>query len=51
MQVLINSNSKINIKTLEYALKLSLKVFKTNIEVQKIDNSNLKIFKIVLANF
>ena len=37
--------------TLKYDLKLELKIHLTNIEAQKIDNSTLKIFGLVLASF
>ena len=36
---------------LNYAKKLSLKVWKTNIGTQKIENLTLKIFKMVIINF
>lgn len=51
MQVFINSGSKKNAITPEYALKLDLKVCHTNIKAQKIDSFTLKTFKIVLASF
>lgn len=47
---LINSGIEINVMTLTYMAKLSLKVSHTNIEAQKIDDSTFKIFKIVLTN-
>ena len=34
-----------------YAWKLGLKIRKTNIEVQKIDNIILKFFEIMIADF
>ena len=37
--------------TLRYILKLGLKIYSTNVKVQKIDGSILKTFKIVLASF
>ena len=37
--------------TLEYALKLGLKVYFTNVGVQKINSFALKILEIVLASF
>ena len=37
--------------TLDYALKLGLKVHFTNVGMEKIDNSILKMFGMVLANF
>ena len=51
VQALINSDSKVNVMTSGYALKLGLKVCLTNIRVQKIDSSTLETFKIVLAKF
>lgn len=48
---LINVSNKVNIMTLVYASKLSLRLCCTNIKVQKIDDSTLKIFGIVLASF
>ena len=51
IQALINSSSKINTMILAYASKLGLKVQKTDIRVQKIDNSSLETYKIVIAAF
>ena len=51
IQALIDSNFKINAKTLEYALKLGLKVGITNIIVQKINSFTLKTFEIILTSF
>lgn len=51
VQALINSGSKINIKTLVYVLKLDLQVRYTNVKAQKIDGSTLKTFDQVLASF
>lgn len=48
---MINLGNKINTITLAYAAKLGLKIRKTNIKAQKIDNSTLETFEIVLANF
>ena len=36
---------------LEYALQLDLKIYFTNVKVQKINESTLKIFEMVLASF
>ena len=36
---------------LGYALKLGLKICYTNVKIQKIDSSILKIFKMILASF
>lgn len=51
IQALINSRSKVNVMTLAYISKLGLKVWSTNMRAQKINNSTLKIFGMVLANF
>ena len=51
IQALIDSNSKVKAMTLGYALKLNLKVCFTNIRLQKIDGSTLKMLEIVLASF
>ena len=48
---LINSGSKVNAMTLGYISKLSLKVRSINIGAQKIDNSTLEMFEMVLASF
>ena len=48
---LIDPGSEVNTMTLEYALKLGLKIYFTNVGVQKINNSTLKTFKIILASF
>lgn len=50
-QTLINSGRKINVMTPAYLLKLGLKIWHTNIEVQKIDTSIFKIFKMVQTSF
>lgn len=50
-QTLINLGRKINTITLGYASKLGLKVCSTNIRAQKIDNSTLEMFGIILASF
>ena len=50
-QFLFDFSSEVNTITLGYALKLGLKVFFTNVGVQKIDGFIFKIFKIVLASF
>lgn len=51
IRVLINSSSEINAIILTYIAKLGLKVGKTNIKAQKIDDSTLNTFKMVLVNF
>ena len=51
VQALIDSGSEINTMMLAYALKLGLKVHTTDVEAQKIDDSILETFGIVLASF
>lgn len=51
IQAPINFDSKINIIILVYIAKLRLKIRFTKINVQKINNFILKMFKIILANF
>lgn len=51
IQALINSNSKVNAIILAYALKLGLKICRTNVKAQKITGFIFKIFEIVLARF
>lgn len=51
MQALIDFDSKVNIITLIYVLKLGLRVRQTKVKAQKIDGSTLETFKIVLASF
>ena len=51
IQAIINSSSKINTITPEYALNLGLKIYLINFRVQKIDGPTLETFRIVLASF
>lgn len=51
VQTLLDLSSKVNIKTLIYDSKLGFRVSYTNIGNQKLDDSTLKTFKIVLASF
>ena len=51
IRTLINSGSGVNIMTPAYAAKLGFKVQKTDIRTQKIDNSILDTFGMVLADF
>ena len=51
VQALIDSGSKVNAMTPGYTSKLGLKVCPTNGGAQKIDDSTLKTFEIVLASF
>lgn len=48
IQVFLDFNSNINIITPPYIARLGFKVQTTNIQVQKIDGSIFKIFKMVL---
>lgn len=50
-KALIDLNKEINTITSAYAVKLNLKIRKTNIGAQIIDSFIFNIFKIVLANF
>ena len=51
IQALINSCSKVNAITLEYTLKLGLKICFINVKAQKIDSSILETFVMALASF
>ena len=51
VQALFDSGSKINAITLEYALKLGLKIRPTDVGAQKINSSTFKTFGMVLASF
>lgn len=51
VQALINSGNEVNAITPNYSDKLGLKVCFTNVEAQKIDDSTLQMFEIVLASF
>lgn len=51
IRALINLSSEVNTITPAYATKLGLKIRKTNIKIQKIDNSTFNIFEMVLTNF
>ena len=51
VQALIDSGSKVNTMTLEYTLKLGLKVHTTDVKTKKIDGSTLGTFGIILASF
>lgn len=51
MRALINSSSKVNTMTPSYALKLGLKICQINVRAQKINDSTVKIFGMVLVSF
>ena len=48
---MLNGSSKVNAMSLVYIKKLDFKTWKTNIRVQKINSSNLKIFEMVITDF
>lgn len=48
---LINFSNEVNTMTSIYIVKLGFKIWKTNINTQKIDSSTFQTFKIVLASF
>lgn len=51
IQTLINSGNEINAMTLAYAKKLEIQTQKTNMRVQKTDNSSLAIYCMVIGGF
>ena len=51
VKALLDSGSKVNAMNSDYARKLGLKIWRTNVETQKIDGSALKIFKMVISDF
>ena len=51
VKALLKSNNKINAICFNYAKKLDIKVWHTNVEIQKINDSTIKIFGIVIADF
>ena len=51
VQALINSGSEVNTMTPAYASRLDLRACHTNVRAQKIDDSTLQTFGIVLADF
>lgn len=51
IQALINSDNEVNTMTPAYVKKLCFCIRKTDIGVQKINNSIFETFKMVLANF
>lgn len=50
-RVPINSGNKVNAIIAAYTLKLGFRVYHTNVEVQKIDDSISKMFKMVMTSF
>ena len=51
VKALLNSGSKVNVMNLDFARKLDLKIWKTNVGAQKIDGSALETFRMVIADF
>lgn len=51
IEVFINSNNKVNAMQQSFVKKLGLCIYKTNIGIQKIYDSKLKIFRIVMLCF
>ena len=51
VRALLDSGSKVNAMSPVYAKRLGLKTWKTNVRAQKIDDSTLKTFGIVIADF
>ena len=51
VKALLDSSSEINAMNSDFAWKLDLKVWKTNVGAQKIDGSALETFGIVIADF
>ena len=50
-KTLLNLESKINAINQAFASQLGFKIWKTNVKVQKIDSTTLKIYKIVVSIF
>ena len=48
---MLDSGNEINAINLDSAQKLGFKIWKTNIRAQKIDDSTLEIFGMVIADF
>ena len=51
VKALLDSGSKVNAMNPDFARKLGLKVWKTNVGAQKIDGSALETFGMVIADF
>ena len=51
VQALIDLGSEINVMIPAYASKLGLRVYRTNIGAQKIDDPTLETFEMVLVSF
>ena len=51
VRALLNSGSEVNAMNPDYAWKLGLKIWRTNVRAQKIDGSALETFEMVIADF
>ncbi len=51
LEALLDSGSKVNAMSQVFAHQFGLKTWKTNIKVQKIDGTTLKIYKMVVSIF
>ena len=51
VRALLDSGNKVNAMNSDYAWKLGLKIWRTNVGAQKIDDSALETFKMVIADF
>ena len=51
VQALIDSDNEVNAMTPAYTSRLGLQVYHPNIKAQKIDDSTLETFEMVLASF
>ena len=51
VKALLDSGSEVNAMNPDFARKLGLKVWKTNVGAQKIDGSALETFGMVIADF
>ena len=51
IKALLDSSSEVNAMNPNIAQKVGLKFWKTNVGVQKIDDSALETFKMVIADF
>ena len=51
VKTLLDNSREVNTMNPNFARKLDFKVWKTNVEAQKIDGSVLEIFGIIIANF
>lgn len=50
-KTLLDSKNKVNTMSQAFAHQLGLKIYKTNVEVQKIDGTTLKTYRIIVFIF